>query len=170
MISINGLRKIIVILVLMALFIGLLNAQPYKNAIGLRLGYDAQEISYKRPFSDIHCLELTFGVNMLGHTREGKLCRGFVLNGLYQWVNDLYILSTGLKWYLGLGAAVLDHGSLSHGRYGAGVIGQIGVEYHFNSPWQLSLDYRPGFYWLPGAGNIYRISWNAPCIAIRYQF
>ena len=164
------MKRIIVILVLTTLYSGLLNAQPYRNPIGLRLGYDALEISYLRPLGDTHRLELTFGVNTLGHTQEDKLCRGFVLNGLYEWVNDLSALSAGLKWYLGLGAAVLDHGSLSIGKYGAGVTGQIGVEYSFYSPWKLSLDYRPGFYWLPGSGNIYRMSWNSPCIAIRYHF
>jgi len=55
------------------------------------------------------------------------------------------------------------------GKYGAGVTGQVGVELNFDSPWQLSLDYRPGFYWLPGTGNIYRMSWNAPCLAVRYR-
>jgi len=99
----------------------------------------------------------------------GKLCRGVGLNGLFQWVNDLSFLSTGFKWYIGVGANVLDHGSVSKGMYGTGAMGQIGVEYNFNSPWQLSLDYRPGWYWLPGAGNIYRTSWNAPCVSLRHK-
>jgi len=147
-----------------------LYAQKDRNAIGLRLGYAAQEITYQHILGSADRLELTFGVNNLGHTQLGKLCRGFVLNGLIQRVNELSLLSTGINWYWGLGAAVLDHGSLSHGMYGVGVLGQIGVEYAFHSPWQLSLDYRPGFYWLPGSGNIYRMSWNSPCIALRHNF
>ena len=99
----------------------------------------------------------------------GKLCRDIGINGLFQWVNDLSSLSTGLNWYLELGAAVLDYGSLSRGLYGDSALVQIGVEYNFNPLRQLSLDYRPGWYRLPGAGNIYRYSWNAPCVGVRYR-
>jgi len=164
------MKKVILLLLVVTVVEGLLIAQVNRNAIGLRFGYDAQEITYQSTPGTHNRLELTFGVNTLGRTQEGKLCRGFVLNGLYQWVNDLSSLSSGLKWYFGTGVAVLDHGSLSHGMYGVGVLGQVGVEYNFVSPWQLSLDYRPGFYWLPGAGNIYRFSWNTPCLALRYRF
>ena len=146
-----------------------LNSQEISNTLGLRLGYDAQEISYQLPLGHILRLELTAGANTYGRNQAGRICRGIGLNGLFQWVNDLSVLSTGFKIYLGVGANVLDHGSVSKGLYGTGVMGQIGVEYNFKSPWQLSLDYRPGWYWLPGAGNIYRTSWNAPCLSIRHQ-
>jgi len=152
-----------------ALLTGTSYGQSIRPFLGLRVGYDAQEISYQQPLCHTTRLEMTFGVNTLGHTELGVLCRGFVLNGLYQWVNDLSSLTSGFKWYVGLGAAVLDHGSLKVGKYGAGVTGQVGVEMNFASPWQLSLDYRPGFYWLPGTGNIYRMSWNTPCLALRYH-
>jgi len=160
----------ILILVLATTMAGILNAQVYRNALGLRLGYDALEITYQNTPGISDRLELTFGVNTLGHAQTGILCRGFVLNGIYLWVNDLSSVSARLKWVLGLGAAVLDHGSLTHGMYGAGVTGQIGVEYAFHSPWLLSLDYRPGFYWLPGSGNIYRMSWNSPSVDLRYRW
>jgi len=162
------MKKIILILVLVTGMSSALNAQTNGNAIGLRLGYDAQEVSVQFSLAMTHRLELTLGANTLGHNQAGLLCRGIVFNGIYQWVKDLSAMSAGLKWYLGLGAAVLDHGSLARGKYGAGVTGQIGVEYNFISPWQLSLDYRPGFYWMPGSGNIYRFSRNVPCLALRY--
>jgi hypothetical protein len=163
------MKKGILILIFLALVVGGLNSQPVRPALGLRAGYDAQEISYQQPLGHVSRLEMTFGVNMLGRTELGVLCRGFVLNGLYQWVNDFSTQSDRLKWYVGMGAAVLDHGSLKVGKYGAGVTGQVGVEWNFDSPWQLSLDYRPGFYWLPGTGKIYRMSWNTPCLALRYH-
>ena len=163
------MKKIILILSFAMGFAVSLNSQENKSLIGLRLGYDAQEISYQLPLVRTIRLELTLGANTYGHNQAGKLCRGVGLNGLFQWVNDLPFLSTGLKWYLGVGANVLDHGSVSRGLYGTGIMGQLGVEYIFNSPWQLSLDYRPGWYWLPGAGNIYRMSWNAPCVSLRHQ-
>jgi len=163
------MKKRFLMLAVITLLAGAMHSQPVRPALGLRAGYDAQEISYQQPLGHVTRLEMTFGVNTLGRTELGVLCRGFVLNGLYQWVNDLSYLSKGLRWYMGLGAAVLDHGSLKVGKYGAGVTGQVGVELNFDSPWQLSLDYRPGFYWLPGTGNIYRMSWNAPCLAVRYR-
>ena len=163
------MNKRFLLLAVITLLACTLHSQPVRPVLGLRAGYDAQEISYQQPLSNTSRLEMTFGVNTLGRTELGVLCRGFVLNGLYQWVYDLTSLSNGLKWYMGLGAAVLDHGSLKVGKYGAGVTGQVGVEMNFDSPWQLSLDYRPGFYWLPGTGNIYRMSWNAPCLALRYR-
>ena len=163
------MKKIILILSFAMGFAVSLNSQENKSLLGLRLGYDAQEISYQLPLVRTFRLELTLGANTYGHNQVGKLCRGVGLNGLFQWVNDLSFLSTGFKWYIGVGANVLDHGSVSKGMYGTGAMAQIGVEYNFNSPWQLSLDYRPGWYWLPGAGNIYRTSWNAPCVSLRHK-
>lgn len=163
------MKKVILTLAFFAVATGTLNSQPVRPALGLRGGYDALEISYQQPLGHVTRLEMAFGINTLGRTELGVLCHGFVLNGLYQWVNDLSSLSNGLKWYVGMGAAVLDHGSLKVGKYGAGVTGQVGVELNFDSPWQLSLDYRPGFYWLPGTGKIYRMSWNTPCLALRYH-
>jgi hypothetical protein len=160
----------IFIIFLLTFLSGQIYPQDHGRAIGLRVGYDAQEISYQPGISHDFRIEFTLGANTFGRNRLGKLCRGIGLNGLFQWVNDLPSLSTGLHWYLGLGTTVLDHGSLSHGLYGTGVLGQIGVEYNLNSSWQISVDYRPGWYWLPGAGNIYRFSGNAPCIGVRHLF
>jgi hypothetical protein len=45
--------------------------------------------------------------------------------------------------------------------------GQIGLEYNFNIPLQLSLDYRPGFYLVPaGHGG----AWEGAALGIRYRF
>jgi len=144
----------------------ILKAQVNDKAVGLRLGYDAQEILYQQLLTQSNRLELTLGVNTFGRNSAGNFCRGIGLNGVYQWLNDLSSIATGLNWYYGLGAAVLLHGNL----FGTGALGQIGLEYSFNSPIQLSVDYRPGFYWLPGADNIFRFSWNTPCLSIRYRF
>jgi len=163
------MKKIILILLFTTSFAVSLPSQESRNTLGLRLGYDAQEISYQLPLSAAFRLELTAGANTYGRNPAGKICRGVGLNGLFQWVNDLSEFSSGFKWYLGVGANILDHGSVSRGLYGTGVMGQIGVEYNFKSPWQLSLDYRPGWYWLPGSGNIYRMSWNVPCVSIRHK-
>lgn len=157
------MKKIILLLVFAALTADVLNAQ---KAIGLRLGYDAQEFSYQNSIGSDNRFELTLGVNTFDHNSSGNLCRGVGLNGVYQWVHNLSSVADGLNWYYGFGVAGVLHGGL----FGAGIDGQIGVEYNFNSPFQLSLDYRPGFYWLPDSGKVYRFSWNVPCAAIRYRF
>ncbi|MDP4239432.1 MAG: hypothetical protein Q8904_08190 [Bacteroidota bacterium] len=159
------MKRFILVFATIALSAGVLQARGSGKAIGLRLGYDAQEISYQQPFNDANRLELTLGVNTFGFNMAGKHCRGAGLNGIYQWVYNLSSGSDKLKGYVGAGAAVLDHGL-----FGAGVLGQVGVEYNFDSPVQLSLDYRPGAYWLPGAGNVYRFSWNTPCLSVRFHF
>jgi hypothetical protein len=161
------MKKVIFLFVCAAVMAtGILKAQENKRAIGLRLGYDAQEITYQQLLTQFNRLELTLGVNTFGRNSAGNFCRGIGLNGVYQWLNDLSSVAAGLNWYHGFGAAVLLHGDL----FGAGVLGQIGVEYNFNSAIRLSVDYRPGFYWLPGAGNVFRFSWNVPCVSIRYLF
>lgn len=159
------MKKNICVLVF-AIVVGALNAQVIQKTIGLRFGYDAQEVSYQHPFDAANRLELTLGVNTFGRNQAGNLCRGMGLNGVYQWVQDLSFVSDRLNWYYGVGIAALRHGDL----FGTGALGQIGIGYSFDSPIQLSLDYRPGFYWLPGAGNIFRFSWNVPCFAVRYHF
>jgi hypothetical protein len=160
------MKKAIFLLTFMAFVGGLLNAQVNRKAFGLRLGYDAQEFSYQQPLGKANRLELTLGGNTFGRNQAGNPCRGAGLNGIYQWIHNLTSIGNSFSWYYGLGAAVLDHGHL----FGIGALAQVGVAYNFNSPLQLSLDYRPGMYYLPGAGNIYRFSWNVPCIGIRYFF
>lgn len=160
------MKKGILLLVLAVLLAAALSAQANSKALGLRFGYDAQEISYQLPLNDTKRLELTLGVNTFGRNTAGNFCRGAALNGVYQFVSDLSAIANGLNWYVGVGAAALLHGDL----FGVGALGQIGIEYNFNSPIQLSLDYRPGFYYLPGTVDLYRFSWNAPCFAVRYRF
>lgn len=142
------------------------NAQVLKNTIGLRLGYDAQEVSFQQSVFDNNRLELNLGVNTFGINLAGNPCRGVGLNAVYQYVFDVDILEEQFQWYYGFGMAVLSHGGL----FGTGALGQIGLQYSFESPWLLSIDYRPGLYYLPGAGNTTRFSWNAPCIALKYKF
>jgi len=166
------MRKIVFLFAFVSVLAGALYARDDGKALGLRLGYDAQEISYQQSLGMTNRLEVTLGVNTFDHNQAGKLCRGAGLNGIYQRVYDLSSVMSGLNVYGGVGVAAVLHGEIPviGGQPGIGILGQIGIGYNFNYPLQLSLDYRPGAYWLPGAGNIYRFSWNAPCLAIRYRF
>lgn len=113
-----------------------------KNAIGLRLGDSdgfGAEISYQRALGSNNRLEFDFG------WRDGKTYNGFKLAGLYQWV---WNIDGGFNWYAGPG---LGFGSYSFEYINSPddtdafvfLAGDIGIEYSFDFPLLLSLDFRP---------------------------
>lgn len=122
-----------------------------KNALGLRIGDNdgfGGELSYQRGLSDNNRLEFDLGWRNSGHYDAIKLV------GLYQWV---WNIDGGFNWYAGVGGGL---GSWSHDNHpghnwdnnnddsGAFflVAGDIGIEYVFDIPLQLSLDIRPELY------------------------
>ncbi|MFP9113318.1 hypothetical protein ACLI1A_05215 [Flavobacterium sp. RHBU_3] len=122
-------------------------AQDRKNALGVRLGSNdgfGAEVSYQRDLSSNHRLELDLGWRDSDHWNAVKLA------GLYQWV---WNIENGFDWYAGVGGGV---GSWSHDDYGpydgddSGAFifaaGDIGIEYNFDIPLQISLDLRPEVY------------------------
>lgn len=136
-------------------FLGFLtigNAQEIsKNAIGLRLGDSdgfGAEISYQRAIMENNRLEFDFG------WRDGKNYDGVKFIGLYQWV---WNIDGGFNWYAGpgVGLAAFKH---EYERYVPGqnyyyyeenrdafaiLTGTVGIEYSFDFPLLLSLDFRP---------------------------
>jgi opacity protein-like surface antigen len=142
-----------------------------KNALGLRLGNNdgfGGEVSYQRGFSKNNRLELDLG------WRNSKNVDAFKLVGLYQWVWDI---DKGFNWYAGVGGGV---GSWRYDQSGVsehGTIllaaGDLGIEYNFQeAPIQLSLDFRPEFYFNNTGSNQFRENSFGPDIAlgIRYRF
>jgi hypothetical protein len=121
-----------------------------KNAIGLRLGDNdgfGGEVSYQRRLSSDNRLEFDLG------WRDSRHYDAIKLAGLYQWV---WNIDGGFNWYAGVG------GGLGSWEYNdddlpppnndddsgvfAFVAGDIGIEYNFDIPLQISLDLRPEFY------------------------
>ncbi|GHU69114.1 hypothetical protein FACS189413_07430 [Bacteroidia bacterium] len=147
------MKKIFLVMVLAVSGVFAVNAQVDGNAIGLRLGYGG-EISYQHALGSSNRLELDLGTYW--HDIEGAN-----LTGVYQWVWDLSALSKGFNWYAGAGAYL---GYFSE--FGIGVAGQVGIEYNFDFPLQLSLDYRPALSIIPavhfGSSDI--------CLGVRYKF
>lgn len=143
----------------------LVNAQDIsKNAIGLRLGDSdgfGAEVSYQRGLGDNNRLEVDLG------WRDGKGYDGFKLTGLYQWV---WNIDGGFNWYAGVGGGL---GSYSYDFPGGDesdtfvfAAGDIGIEYNFDIPLLLSLDFRPEF----GFGD-HRDDLDFDiALGIRYQF
>ncbi|MEC4049039.1 hypothetical protein OX284_006335 [Flavobacterium sp. SUN046] len=115
-----------------------------KNALGLRLGSNdgfGAEVSYQRALKANKRLEFDLG------WRDSKNVSAIKLVGLHQWV---WNIDQGFNWYAGVGAGL---GSWSYSAYGnkdSGTFlfaaGDIGIEYNFDFPLQLSLDYRPELY------------------------
>jgi len=141
-----------------------------RNALGLRLGDNdgfGGEVSYQRSFSSDNRLELDLG------WRESKNYDAFKLAALYQWV---WNIEGGFNWYAGVGGGV---GTWSYDYNGPGpgndfddngtflfAAGDIGIEYNFDIPLQLSLDFRPELYF----NDDYRGDNFGPDIALGIRF
>jgi len=144
------MRKLILsAIVLMGLNLSA-QAQDLKNAIGLRLGDNdgfGAEVSYQRWVSKKNRLEFDLG------WRNSNDYDAIKLVGVYQWV---WNIENGFKWYagpgLGIGSWSTDHYNNGHDEYhqesGTYLIasGDIGIEYNFDFPLQLSFDLRPEIY------------------------
>jgi len=131
-----------------------INAQDISDhAIGLRFGGGngaGGEISYQKPLNDNNRLEIDLGL--------ANEFADFKATGLYQWVWDL---EEQFNWYAGFGGGIVSADGT--GIYGAGV---VGIEYNFDAPILLSIDYRPE---IGIAGGLDGLSSNI-ALAVRYQF
>lgn len=135
-----------------------------KNAIGLRLGDSdgfGTEVSYQRALGENNRLELDLG------WRSNNDFDAYRITGVYQWV---WVLDGNFNWYAGAGGGVaqvdfdnrFDFDSETY-VYAAG---DIGIEYNFDIPLLLSLDFRPEF----GFGDYNDDVDFDIALGIRYQF
>ena len=134
------------------------------NAIGLRLGDNdgfGAEISYQRALSSDTRLEFDLG------WRDGKGYDGFKLTGLHQWV---WNLDGGFNWYAGAGGGLGSYDFDVPGNDSSETFifaaGDIGIEYDFDIPLLLSLDFRPEI----GFGDFNDDLDFDIALGIRYQF
>jgi hypothetical protein len=144
-----------------------------KNALGLRLGDNdgfGGEVSFQRKLANTNRLELDLGWRNLTYIDAIKLA------GLYQWV---WNIDGDFNWYAGVGGGL---GSWSYNKkykdlpyyvndgnsssvYGFAA-GDVGIEYDFDIPLLISLDFRPEFYF-NGYGDNYG---SDIALSLRYQF
>ena len=138
-----------------------------KNALGLRLGNNdgfGGEISYQRKLATNNRLEFDLG------WRNSNDVDAIKLVGLYQWV---WNIDGGFNWYAGFGGGVgtwsFDNNDNNDKGTFVLVAGDIGIEYNFDIPLQLSLDFRPELYL---NSDDFREDSFGPDIAlgIRYRF
>ena len=140
------MKKILLSAFLLSCIVFSTQAQEFsKNALGLRLGSSngfGTEISYQHALSTENRLEID-----LGWRTDNDDVDNFKVVGLYQWV---WGIEKGLNWFAGAGAGI---GSWSYDQNGydeSGMIllvaGDIGIEYNFDIPIQIALDFRPELY------------------------
>lgn len=142
------------------------NAQNIsENALGLRLGSNdgfGSEISYQRKLSSNNRLELDLG------WRNGNNVNATKLTGLYTWV---WNIDHGFNWYAGFGGGLGSWNTDANGYKDNGTFayaaGDIGIEYNFDFPIQISLDLRPEI----GGHGYYENNYGSDiALGIRYKF
>ncbi len=162
------MKRTILLLFCMAGFAFTTQAQNIsKNAIGLRFGggngYGA-EISYQRLVSGNNRLEFD-----LGFRNDDDYYHSFKLTGLYQWI---WNIEGGFNWYVGVGGGVgsvnVDHHHYHNDGAFAFIAGDIGIEYDFNIPLQIALDFRPELFFTNY--DYYDDFGPDLALAIRYRF
>ena len=133
------------------------------NAIGLRLGDSdgfGAEVSYQRGIGDNNRLEFGLG------WRDGNNYSAIRAVGLYQWV---FALDGNFNWYVGAGGGFASYSVDVPGfddETALFVAGDIGIEYDFDIPLLISLDFRPEI----GFGDFNDDADFDIALGIRYQF
>ncbi len=166
------MKKIIISVCLFGTY--LISAQDIsKNAIGLRLSSGnglLPEASYQRKIANSRRLEFDLGA------KSDIYSSTFQLVALHQWVWEI---QQGFQWYAGCGAGVgswrsnntyiynhnINNVPYNYGTY-AFLAGDVGLEYNFDFPLQVSLDFRP---------QIGVLNYNTPLdldlgVSARYRF
>ncbi|MET0759057.1 MAG: hypothetical protein ABWZ56_01445 [Flavobacterium sp.] len=152
-----------------------------KNAIGLRIGDNdgfGAEVSYQRKLGTSNRLELDLGLrNRHDYYGNGHNDNSVKLVGLYQWV---WNIDGGFNWYAGVGGGVgsWNHdGPKDYEGDDSGIFllaaGDIGIEYNFDIPLMISLDFRPEIYFADDR-NDYNDNYNSfgpdVAVSVRYRF
>lgn len=118
------------------------------HALGLRLGDSdgfGAEISYQKSIGRYTRAEIDFG------WRDSREFDAFKLAALYQWVHSI---DRGLQWYYGFGGGLgsvdfeprLNNNNQAFRPDGGLFVfgaGDVGIEYNFDIPLLVSLDFRP---------------------------
>ena len=113
-----------------------------EHAIGIRTGDNdgfGYAISYQRKIKDINRFEVDLGF------RDNKNFDAWKLTGLYHWV---WNIDGGFNWYAGFGAGIGTYNNKFNNDDDGLFVnadGNIGIEYNFEIPLLISIDFRPEF-------------------------
>ncbi len=144
------MKKFILIIAAALTMSAVATAQP--KAIGVRIGYGA-ELSYQHYIGSAHFMEADLG----------WFSKGFSGSLAY----DFNVASSGpVSFYVGpqVGFGMLAYENATKFHFGVGA--QLGVEYDFNIPFNISLDWKPTFYLIPGTS----FGWSSIALGLRYRF
>lgn len=163
------MKKLLIVLMAFVGSFQFVNAQEIaNNALGIRVGDNdgfGGEISYQKKLSENNRLELD-----LGFRNKDEFGDAFKLTGIYQWV---WNIDGQFNWYAGFGAGI---GSWSAGDKYLGsdddglflnADGNVGIEYNFDIPLLISLDFRPEIGILGDYGSDTDLD---IALGLRYQF
>ena len=149
------MKKAFLILVAVIGFAFAANAQN----LGVRLGTDG-EISYQQNLGANNRLEFDLGIGGFQYWNDYHYLS---VSGIYQW--HWYIVDR-FGWYVGPGAQISLVNTPNNGNYfNVSVGGQIGIDYEFSIPLQISLDARPMWNFL---GSYSGFGWGA-CLGLRFM-
>ena len=160
------MKKLVLSVLLIGGFVFSGQAQKIsENALGLRLGDNdgfGAEVSYQRALGSANRLEADLG------WRNSRNVDAIKLTGLYQWV---WNIDGNFNWYAGAGAGLGSWRYNKNGYSDSGTFvfaaGDIGIEYDFDIPLLLSLDFRPEF----GGSGYYENGYGSDiAISVRFQF
>ncbi len=150
----NNMKKVVFVFGFLFALSFSANAQDISdNAIGIRFGGGegaSGEITYQKYLGNSNRLEVNLGL--------ANDVTDFKATALYQWV---WNLDGNFNWYAGFGGGIVSANGT--GVYGSGV---IGIEYDFNAPILISIDYRPE---VGIAGGLDGLRSDA-ALSVRYQF
>ncbi len=133
-----------------------------KNAIGIRFGDNSglgAEVSYQYKIKDLNRLEINLGL------RNNNTINSYKATGIYQWV---WPIENRFNWYAGIGGGIgswKEKFTNSSETFLFGT-GDIGIEYNFEIPLLVSLDFRPEF----GLSDLYKGYNTDIALSVRYQF
>ncbi|MBQ0006452.1 MAG: hypothetical protein KBS57_03505 [Alistipes sp.] len=158
------MKRLLIITLSSILSLAALNAQP--RSLGGRFGYGSQELSYQHYVRD-QFIQFDFGTANF---------KNIQLHATYNWIIANPAWTTKGNWYLYGGAGI--GGGYSNNKdqnpYGfIGIAGRLGLEYQFEFPLSLSIDFRPLIGPKLGDGGGLYDKWPyifLPCLGVKYLF
>ncbi|MCI2082934.1 MAG: porin family protein [Bacteroidales bacterium] len=163
------MKKIILTLTLLCALVVAGNAQP--RALGVRLGYVSQELSYQETLSSKTMLDITAGLG--GNIWKSSAASWLDLTAAYDWVfNAGDVFDVYLGPAAGVGYGISSAYSSGTKRMRLNVGGQLGIECKCSPHFAISLDYRPMLNLLGNNDNVAHdmVSYYNAAIGLRYKF
>ncbi len=148
------MKKIILSVLILSGSLPFISAQ--ENTLGLKIGYGI-DLSYQRVLTYDNRLEIDLGLSGFNFD-DPRL----YVSGLYHWVWDLSQLAPGFTWYAGPGAGI----GIYDDSFSLRALGQVGIEYNFDFPLQLTLDWTPSLMIIPDV----KFGFEGFALGVRYKF